>query len=120
MIVGLMLIAGGLGAVARFVVDGEVKALLDSDFPWATLAINVAGSLLFGVLTGLVIFAGAPDDVRTVLGTGFCGGFTTFSTASFETVRLAQRGVGVRSLAYPLCSVLLCIAAAGLGLVVTG
>ena len=54
------------------------------------LLINVSGSLLLGLLTGLVLFSGASPDWRTVVGTGFCGGFTTFSTASFECVRLAQ------------------------------
>lgn len=116
MIVFLAVVAGGLGAAARFAVDGAVKARIDSDFPWATLAINVTGSLLLGVLSGLVIAGSAPDGLRAVLGTGFCGGYTTFSTASFETLRLAQRGAAGRAALYVAASVGLSIAAAALGL----
>jgi len=85
-------LAGAAGAIARFVLDGAIKTRRTTVFPWATLVINVTGSLLLGVLTGLVIFHGTPGALRTVLGTGFCGGYTTFSTASFETVRLLQQG----------------------------
>lgn len=84
--------AGGLGAAARLVVDGSVRARITSLVPAGTLLINVSGSLLLGVLTGLVIFHGAPATITLVAGTGFCGGYTTFSTASFETVRLLQTG----------------------------
>ena len=84
--------AGAAGALARFVLDGAVKARWATAFPLGTLLINVTGSLLLGVLTGLVLFHGEPSTVRTIAGTGFCGGYTTFSTASFETVRLAQQG----------------------------
>jgi fluoride exporter len=82
--------AGAVGAVARFTVDGAVRRRRPGPFPWGTLLINVTGSFLLGLLTGLVLFSGASTDWRTVVGTGFCGGFTTFSTASFECVRLAQ------------------------------
>lgn len=86
----LLSLAGALGAVCRLVVDGGVRARYDR-FPLGTLVVNVSGSLLLGVVTGLVLFHGAPSELRTVLGTGFCGGYTTFSTASFEAVRLLQQ-----------------------------
>lgn len=85
-------LAGGLGALARFVVDGLVRARVAAPLPAGTIAINLSGSLALGLLTGLVAFHGAPRTLALVAGTGFCGGYTTFSTASFETVRLAQQG----------------------------
>jgi CrcB protein len=83
--------AGGAGAAARFVLDGVIRTRLRSRVPAGTVTINVTGSFLLGVLTGLVMFHGASSTVTTVAGTGFCGGYTTFSTASFETVRLLQQ-----------------------------
>ena len=85
-------LAGSAGAAARFVGDGAVRARVASRVPVATIAINLSGSLLLGVLTGLVAFHHAPSTLTLVAGTGFCGGFTTFSTSSFETVRLLQQG----------------------------
>lgn len=85
-------LAGSTGALARFLVDGTVRARVDRVLPVGTIAINVSGSLLLGVLTGLVTFHGAPATLTLLAGTGFCGGYTTFSTASYETVRLWQQG----------------------------
>jgi fluoride exporter len=85
-------LAGSVGAVTRFVVDGTIRARAQSRLPVGTVAINLSGSLLLGVLTGLVMYHAAPLRLTLVAGTGFCGGYTTFSTASFETVRLAQQG----------------------------
>lgn len=85
-------LAGGVGAVARFVVDGAVRARVASRIPVGTVLINLSGSLLLGFLTGLVLYHHAPAELTLVAGTGFCGGYTTFSTASFETVRLLQDG----------------------------
>jgi CrcB protein len=86
-------LAGSAGAVTRFVVDGAVRARISSGFPWATIAINTTGSFLLGILTGLALFHSSPHAVTVIVGTGFCGGYTTFSTASVETVHLlrAQR-----------------------------
>jgi len=85
-------LAGGLGAVARVVLDGALLARRPPVFPWPTLLVNTLGSLLLGLLTGLVLFHGAPDALRVMLGTGFCGGFTTFSAVSVTSVRLARDG----------------------------
>lgn len=92
MIALLTFLAGAMGAVTRFGLDFAIKQRWRSPFPWATVIINVSGSLLLGVLAGIVLFDGGSPAWQTVLGTGFCGGFTTFSTASFETVRLARTG----------------------------
>lgn len=91
-----MALAGGLGAVCRFGLDGFVRCRVPGALPLGTVLVNVTGSLMLGVLTGLVLAHTADESIRVVVGTGFCGGYTTFSTASFETVRLVQqRRVGL-------------------------
>lgn len=112
-------LAGGVGALLRFGVDGAVRSRWPSPFPWATLLINVSGSFVLGVLTGLVMFRHDPDTLRLVLGTGLCGGYTTFGTASVETVRLAQRGAAVAAVGNALGTLVLATGAAALGLLVT-
>ncbi|MBY6538905.1 CrcB family protein [Rhodococcus sp. BP-349] len=92
MTLAAVLLAGALGAVVRSVVDGEVTARLGRPSPLGTLFVNVSGSFLLGVLAGLVLFAGRPAEWQAVAGTGFCGGYTTFSTASVQSVRLVQEG----------------------------
>ena len=86
-----MALAGGIGAVARFVLDGLVRDRFGSTFPLGTVLINVTGSFVLGVVTGLFLGQVVPDEWQFVVGTGFCGGYTTFSTASFETVRLVEQ-----------------------------
>lgn len=110
MIIVLTLVAGAAGAVTRFLVDAEVKRRLPTPFPWATFGINVTGSLLLGVLAGAVLFHDQPSAWQTVLGTGFCGGYTTFSTASFETVRLVQQKAHGRALLNALGSLIASVA----------
>lgn len=83
--------AGSLGAVSRFILDGVIRSRRSAEFPWATVVINVTGSLILGLATGAALFHGASHEIQLILGVGFCGGYTTFSTASFETVRLIQR-----------------------------
>lgn len=113
-------LAGGGGAMARYVVDSWARRALATDFPVGTMAINVSGSLVLGVLTGLVIAHGAATDLRTIAGTGFCGGYTTFSAASVESIRLAQQRRWSSFAAYTAGSLMLALAAAGLGLWLTG
>lgn len=112
-------LAGALGAVARFEVDGAVQQRWTTRFPWATFSINVTGSLLLGVLTGLTLFHGAPGDLRLIAGTGFCGGYTTFSTASVEAVRLLQQRSYATAALAVLGTVYATIGVAALGLWLT-
>jgi len=86
----LLGLAGGLGAGTRFVVDGLVRSRLRTALPVGTIAINITGSFLLGLVAGAVIVHAAPVELQAIAGTGFLGGYTTFSTASFETVRLVQ------------------------------
>jgi fluoride exporter len=116
MIVPFTLLAGALGAVARFVLDSSIKRRWHHPFPLATVTINVTGSLLLGALAGLVLFHGQPASWQTVVGTGFCGGYTTFSTASFETVRLVQQNRRIIALLNAVGSLVLSVAACAGGL----
>ncbi|MET0456027.1 MAG: CrcB family protein [Mycobacterium sp.] len=109
-------LAGASGAVTRFALDSAVKQRWRTAFPWATVIINVTGSLLLGGLAGVVIFHGQSPLWQTVIGTGFCGGYTTFSTASFETVRLIEQNRRVLALANALVSLFVSVAACGAGL----
>ncbi|MFE6967806.1 fluoride efflux transporter CrcB [Isoptericola sp. NPDC057653] len=113
-------LAGGLGAAARFVVDGAVRARTPgAAFPWATVVVNVSGSLVIGLVTGVLLGAGEPDRLepwRLAVATGFCGGYTTFSTAMVETVRLARSGRTRLALANALGTMALTLAAVALGI----
>ena len=108
--------AGSAGAIARFVLDGAIRRRRATEFPWATVLINVAGSLILGVITGLALFHDAPQQVLLIVGVGFCGGFTTFSTASFETGRLIQRKRYAAGAANMVGTALAAVAAGGIGL----
>jgi CrcB protein len=109
-------VAGGVGAVARLVLDGVTRSLVRVNFPLGTTVINVTGSFLLGLVTGLALANGLPAEWRVVLGTGFLGGYTTFSTASYETVRLAQQRRYRAALFTGAGMLVLALAAAGLGL----
>ncbi|MDQ1403048.1 MAG: fluoride exporter [Actinomycetota bacterium] len=84
--------AGAVGAVARYVVDRAVSARASGDLPRGTLVINLSGSLVLGLITGAALYHAFPSTPRVIVGTGFCGAFTTFSTFTFETVRLLEEG----------------------------
>ncbi len=83
-------VAGGAGALARALLDAEIRRRVEPSFPVGILVVNVSGSLLLGVISGLALYHGLPATPRTVLGTGFCGGYTTFSTFAFETVSMLE------------------------------
>ncbi len=114
----LIALAGGLGAVTRFVVDALIARHNPFSLPLGTFVINVTGSLLLGLLTGLALAQpdGLAPHLKAVLGTGFCGGYTTFSTAAVEGVRLWTAEGRLRGIVYAGGSMLVCSLAAGLGL----
>lgn len=109
-------LAGGVGAACRFVLDGLVRSRTSGDYPLGTMLINVTGSLLLGLITGLGLAHLASDQLVLVLGTGLLGGYTTFSTASVETVRLLQARRYGASLLSGLGMLVAAVAAAGVGL----
>lgn len=88
----VMALAGGLGAACRFALDGAVQARSRSAVPVGTLVVNVSGSLALGLLTGWLSATGTGGPWGLVLGTGFLGGYTTFSTAMVEAARLVLAG----------------------------
>lgn len=85
-------VAAAAGAVLRYVVDRTVADRTGAGWPAGTLAVNLTGSLLLGFVVGLGIFHGVGDPARAVVGTGFIGAYTTFSTFAYETVRLVEDG----------------------------
>ncbi len=94
MLIAGIAVAGAIGATSRFLLDSFVQERSSTTRPLGTFAVNVTGSLVLGFLTGLALYHAFSPDAKTVLGTGFCGAFTTFSTFTYETVRLAEDGDG--------------------------
>jgi fluoride exporter len=90
---GVVALGGLLGSVARFWLSGAAQRLNGSDFPVGTLAVNVLGSFVIGVVMALSLERGTPGPtVRLFLTVGFCGGFTTMSSFSYETMALLRDG----------------------------
>ena len=112
--------AGAIGAPLRYLVDGAVADRAEGVFPWGTLTVNVSGSLVLGFLTGLALYHAFPSEPRIVLGTGFCGAYTTFSTFTFETVRLVEEGAINEAFRNALGTLAACAAAAALGITLAG
>ena len=88
----LVLIGGAVGAPLRYLTDLLVQSRHDSVYPWGTFTVNVLGSALLGLVAGAAATAALPPWALTLIGTGFCGSLTTFSTFGFETVRLVEDG----------------------------
>lgn len=113
MTVVLVFLGAIVGAPLRYLADRSVQAKHDSLFPWGTLAVNISGCLVLGVLAGLG--TGLPSPLLALLGTGFCGALTTYSTFSFETMRLWEQ----RARFYAVANVAISLVA-GLGAVLLG
>jgi fluoride exporter len=114
----LVALAAGLGAVARYALDQVMTSRRRGGFPLGTFVVNVTGSFVFGLVTGLALHHGLGADVATVIGAGFVGGYTTFSTWAWECLALAETGAARTGAAYGVGSFVagLTAAAAGLGL----
>jgi CrcB protein len=106
----LVLLGGAVGAPTRYLTDVAVQRLDRSSFPWGTWTVNVAGSFVLGLVA-----AGAATWTETLVGTGFCGALTTFSTFGYETVRLAEEGETATATTYVLGSLVVGLLAAALG-----
>ena len=112
----LLVIAGAaVGAPARYLLDRAVQARHASAFPWGTLTVNVAASVVLGLVSGAVAAGVASPRLTALLGTGLCGALSTYSTFSYETLRLVETGVRLVAAANAVVSVL-----AALGAVVVG
>ena len=112
----LVALFGGLGAVARFHADAAVARLHNLRMPLGTLSVNTLGSLLLGLISGWITFKSGAAQWAAVLGTGFMGGFTTFSTASVEGVRLLRAGRPSAALVHAGGGLAMALLAATLGL----
>jgi CrcB protein len=114
-----VMIGGALGAGARHLVGQAMLARLGPGFPWWTLSINIAGSLLMGLLIGgLARGSDGGDTARLFFGVGVLGGFTTFSSFSMEFWLLFERGETAQAASYVFASVVGAILACGLGLLI--
>jgi fluoride exporter len=109
-------VLGGLGALARFVVDGAVGSRAPGRFPLGTLVVNLSGALLLGLLAGLAL----TGDALLLAGTAVLGSYTTFSTWMFETHRLGEDGEGRVAIANVVLSLVLGVGAAALGRAIGG
>jgi len=113
------LVAAAVGAPARYLLDGWVQDRAGGAFPWGTFTVNVSGCLLLGVLTGVGLYQGLDASTRTVLGTAGLGTYTTFSTFTYETIRLAEEGALDEAFRNAAASFLVGLAAASAGLALT-
>ena len=110
----LIAIGGALGALGRYGVGTVVQRTAGSGFPAGTLAVNVVGCVLVGMLAR-TLQPQSHDQLRALLIVGFCGGFTTFSAFSLETIALIQGGEWSRALAYVAATMVACLAGTGIG-----
>lgn len=119
MTVLLVLLGGAVGAPLRYACDVLVQSRHGSAFPWGTFTVNVLGSLVLGVTAAAVVGLVAPAWVLTLVGTGLCGAFTTFSTFGFETVRLLEEGAILTAVANGVASLAVGLGACAAGFAAT-
>lgn len=111
----LVVLGAAVGAPLRYLTDRAVQSRHDTVFPWGTFTVNVVGCLILGTLTGAAAAGAASSRLQLLLGTGLCGALTTYSTFSYETLRLAQQGARFLAAANVAASVV-----AGLGAAFAG
>ncbi|NUR82460.1 MAG: fluoride efflux transporter CrcB [Nonomuraea sp.] len=115
MILALAVFVGGvIGAPARYLIDEVVKKWFGAAMPWGTLAVNVIGSAIVGLLMGIASREALPHVVLSFAGTGFCGALTTFSTFSSQTYKMLADGSTGRALGDIALNLVLGLAAVGL------
>ncbi|MFC9995501.1 fluoride efflux transporter CrcB [Nocardia sp. NPDC127526] len=107
----LVVLGAMVGAPLRYLTDRAIQTRHDSVFPWGTFVVNLTGSLILGALTG----ASVATPALALLGTGFCGALTTYSTFSYETIRLAEQRVYLYAILNTTVSVITGLGAALLG-----
>jgi len=120
--VSLLLVVTGaaIGAPLRYLSDRAIQARHDTVFPWGTFAVNVLGSLVLGIITGAVTAGVASPAIQLALGTGLCGALTTYSTFSYETLRLLEDDARFFASANVVASIVAGLGAAFLGVAISG
>jgi CrcB protein len=109
-------VGAAIGGVARYYLASAIQQRVGATFPWGTLLINVTGSLLLGFIIRYALASPSVSvEMRALLTTGFCGGYTTFSTYSYETATLLEEGQYQRAGVYALGSMVLALAATFVG-----
>ena len=116
MIFPLIALGGAAGAVLRYLIGGAVQRMSAGGFPIGTMFVNVSGCFLVGILVRQFLNMQTSPELRAFLIVGFCGGFTTFSTFSAETLGLIEGGEYARATGYVILSVVLCLAATFTGM----
>ncbi|MGW7404871.1 fluoride efflux transporter CrcB [Streptomyces sp. NPDC054833] len=116
----LVALGAVVGAPLRYLTDRAVQSRHDSVFPWGTFVVNVTGCLILGLLTGAVSAGAAGPHLQLLLGTGLCGALTTYSTFSYETLRLSEAGAGLYAAANVVASVVAGLGAAFAGVWIAG
>ncbi|MGW2781167.1 fluoride efflux transporter CrcB [Streptomyces populi] len=111
----LVIIGAAVGAPLRYLTDRAVQLRHDTVFPWGTLVVNVTGCLILGLLTGAASAGQVSGHLQLLIGTGLCGALSTYSTFSYETLRLTEAGAGFYAAANVIVSV-----TAGLGAAFAG
>ncbi|THA60529.1 fluoride efflux transporter CrcB [Streptomyces sp. A0958] len=111
----LVIVGAAVGAPLRYLTDRAVQSRHDTIFPWGTFTVNMAGCLVLGLLTGAVAAGAASSPVQLLVGTGLCGALTTYSTFSYETLRLAEDGARFYAAANVAASVVMGLGAAFAG-----
>ena len=111
----LICLTGGIGAALRLILDSLIRTRLRSSYPVGTMVINLTGSLLLGLITGLTAGHLLPPQWQLIIGSGLLGGYTTFSAASVETVRLLEDRRYVAAAVNGFGMLISCTAAAALG-----
>jgi fluoride exporter len=115
----LVVAAGGfVGAPSRYLLDRAINRRIESDLPWGTFLVNISGSFVLGLLTGLSLSNHLSPLAKALLGTGFCGAYTTFSTFTFETIRLLEVGQILDAALNALVSLTVGLLGAGAGLAI--
>jgi CrcB protein len=111
----LVIVGAAVGAPLRYLTDRAVQLKHDTVFPWGTLVVNVTGCLVLGLLTGAASAGQVSGHLQLLIGTGLCGALTTYSTFSYETLRLTETGAAFYAAANVIVSV-----TAGLGAAFAG
>ena len=115
----LVIAGAAVGAPLRYLSDRAIQSRHDTVFPWGTFTVNVLGSLILGIIAGAVTAGGASPQVQLALGTGFCGALTTYSTFSYETLRLLEDDARLFAAANVVASIVAGLGAAFLGVAIS-